>query len=106
MKTYYIRYGDFGNEYDLAWADNKDDGKYLIRNGFERVPRKYAESRARAERWRRQVDQAFSGYADDDIKPAKYWILYEHKEASGWLLEEDPLMLLYNKYKLKGVIWE
>lgn len=34
MKDYFIRYGEFRNQYDLSWADTIKDGNRLKAAGF------------------------------------------------------------------------
>ena len=63
MKKYYIRYPrNFGNEYDLRYVDGVDDELRAIEQGYERITKKEALEKCRAERWARKHDQAFSGY--------------------------------------------
>ena len=100
-RIYFIRWGQFRNQYDLAWADTDEDKTLLSRIGFSRTSRKEAERLAREERWRRVFDQAFSGYADNAVYPAGY---YSAKVQNG---PSDPRNWLdRNRYELKGVIWE
>lgn len=96
-KTYFIRYGDFGNTYDLAWADNESDTEDLISTGFERCSRKWAERQAHAEIDRRKYDPAFSGYADRAVYPAQYYTGKPRDDIQQWL---------WRNFTLKGVIWE
>lgn len=100
-KQYFIRRGNFGNVYDLAWADNKEDCRMLEEMGFERESRKHAEHNARMERWRRKYDQSCSGYADESIYPAKY---YTPEVQNDW--QGAEMWLYHHNYELKGVIWE
>lgn len=91
MRKYYIRQGNFGNQYDLAYAETSEQCSMLEAIGFTRESRKFAEYDARAERDRRKYDQAFSGYADDVIYPAQYYIIAENKDvcdADTWLWRE------------------
>jgi len=63
MKKYYIRYPrNFGNEYDLRFVDGVDDELRAIEQGYERITKKEALEKCRAERWARKNDPAFSGY--------------------------------------------
>ncbi len=96
MKTYFIRWGDFSNVYDLAWADNKADISWLVSQHFERCTRREAEYRARRERDRRKYDQAFVYYASDAIRPAKFYQVPAY-DAGTWL---------YRNCELKGLIFE
>lgn len=63
MKKYYIKYPrNFGNEYDLRFVDGLDDELRAIEQGYERITKKEALEKCRAERWARKNDPAFSGY--------------------------------------------
>ena len=96
-KRYMIRYGNFGNIYDLAWADTEEDNRKLAVIGFEHCSRKWAERKARDEIDRRAMNPAFSGYASRAVYPAIYYLMG---------LDDDPETYLVRNYKLKGVIWE
>lgn len=69
-RSYYVHYyRDFGNTYNLYWADCPE----MIANlpdGAERITYKRAVELCRREREARGFDQAFSGYADAMIMPA------------------------------------
>lgn len=111
MKAYYIRFWkNFSNTFELAWADNSADRKWLVSAGFERCTRKYAEMKARNERYAREHDQAFSGYGDTSIAPAAYWKLNERRYNADTNGDRDrgpdPEVWLYDNCELKGVIWE
>ena len=96
-RKFFIRHGDFGNVYDLAWADTLAHCSQLIGMGFTQCSRKYAERKARDERYRRHFDQYFSGYADNAVHPAVYYVEWP---------EEDCDTKLWKEYDLNGVIWE
>ena len=96
-KTYYIRYGEFGNMYDLAWADNASDAEKLVSIGFTKCSRKWAEERAHAEIERQLYNPAFSGYADRAVYPAHYYTGKPRDDLQEWL---------WRNFTLKGVIWE
>ena len=96
-KKYFIRYGNFANMYDLAWAKDDAEMGALEKIGFERCSRKWAEQKAREEIDRQHYDAAFSGYADRAINPAKYFTEIAASERDTWL---------WRNYNLKGVIWE
>lgn len=70
MKTYYIRYPrDFENEYDLCYCETAVEQGEAEAAGFERITRKEAEGKCKAERDRRKYNQAFSGFGDAEIVP-------------------------------------
>ena len=96
-KTYFIRYGNFGNVYDLAWADNESDREDLVSIGFDKCSRKWAERQARAEIDRQHFNPQFSGYADRAIYPAQYYTNQSDETCETWL---------WRNFELKGVIWE
>ena len=100
-KKYFIRYGNFANMYDLAWAKDAAEMSALESIGFERCSRKWAEQQARNEIDREHYDAAFSGYADRAINPAKY---YTKEKSEDWCCDRDTW--LWRNYNLKGVIWE
>lgn len=68
-KQYFVRFGSFGNMYSLRWADTAEGVQSLLRAGYDRTPRSEAVGLARAERWRREYDRAFSGFADIQVLP-------------------------------------
>ena len=96
MKTYFIRWGDFANTYELAWADNKDDVSWLVSQNFARCTRRQAEYCAQLERDCRKYDPAFSGFASSAIYPAKFYQV-PVEDADTWL---------YRNCELKGLIFE
>ena len=100
-KKYFIRYGNFANIYDLAWAKDDAEMSALESIGFERCSRKWAEQKAREEIDRQHYDVAFSGYADRAIKPALY---YTNEKREYWDINRHDWLWRY--YNLKGVIWE
>ena len=61
-------YKDFGNTYNLLYADTEDELK-MIPEDAERITRKEAESLASMENYRRKYDGSFSGFADNAIYP-------------------------------------
>ena len=68
-RQYYVHYyKDFGNTYDLIYADAEDD-LTLIPEGAQRITRKEAETLCSMENYRRKYDQSFSGFADNMIYP-------------------------------------
>lgn len=71
-KQYFVhRYNDFGNTYNLYWADSPEMIAALP-EGAERISRKEAIRLCRDEKQRAANDPAFSGYATDTIFPAGY----------------------------------
>lgn len=96
-KKYFIRYGNFANMYDLAWAKDDAEMSALEKIGFERCSRKWAEQKAREEIDRQHYDPSFSGYADRAVNPAKYFTEIPASDRDTWL---------WRYYNLKGVIWE
>lgn len=68
MKSYWVKYGEFANNYSLRKAWNASEGCCLILAGYQRITRKEAERLASAERRRRKENPQFAGYADDTIK--------------------------------------
>lgn len=100
MRKYFIRRGEFWNQYDLAYAENAQECAALEAIGFTRESRKHAEHDARVERDRRKYDQAFSGYADDIIYPAMYYVIWKNAdpcEAETWL---------WRNYERRGLYME
>lgn len=61
-------YKDFGNTYNLLYADTEDELK-MIPEDAERITRKEAESLASRENYRRKYDGSFSGFADNAVYP-------------------------------------
>lgn len=100
MKKYFVNYGDFANQYSLFYVENPTDERYAARKfpNAERIPKKRAVELAQLERFRRQSNQAFSGYADDIILPAQYhgfasWGLdYGVLRRNGRILERTGLV--------------
>ena len=66
---YWIKRGDFANQYFLEYTRTPQQAIKAKEEGFEQITRKEAERLCRAERDRAKYDQAFSGYADDRIWP-------------------------------------
>ena len=100
-KKYFIRYGNFANMYDLAWAKDDAEMSALESIGFERCSRKWAEQKAREEIDRQHYDPYFSGYADRAVMPALY---YTNEKCEYWDVNRRDWLWRY--YNLKGVIWE
>lgn len=93
MKHYYVRYGKFGNCYDLTYAETAKDAAALESMNFERCTRTKALALARNERDRQVYDQMFSGYADTDVMPP------------AWYIVGITDTKLYAAYECKGHIW-
>lgn len=89
MRTYYIKDGEFSNQYSLRYAENKEQAQILLDKGYSKTTRANAISWARREKYLRDHDLSFSGFADDCIKP------YDWDDRDG-----DPF------YKVKNYIME
>lgn len=68
-KQYYLWYGDFGNVYNLYWAETAEQIKLAKESGYTRITRRQAEKLCAEENNRRKYDGNFSGYADNLIFP-------------------------------------
>ena len=91
MKRYFVHYyRDFGNTYNLYWADSPEM-ENVLPAGAEQITRRQAEALARAERDRRKYDEYFSGYASDAIFPVDY--------------PQDEDIRNDLRYELRGYIW-
>ena len=93
-RQYYIHYyKNFGNTYDLIYADTEDD-LTLIPEDAERITRKEAEAFCSRENYRRKCDPSFSGFADNMIYPVG---LDSYKRSD-----------IYNDHRFyrNGYIWE
>lgn len=64
-RKYYVSWGNFGNSYALYHAP----ADFTPPPEWERITRKEAERLARAERYRRDHEPAFSEFADAWIYP-------------------------------------
>lgn len=93
-RQYFVHYyRDFGNAYDLLYADTENELN-LIPDEAEHITRKEAEALAAAENYRRKYDRNFSGYADNAIYPVT-------------MNEEDKMHLANSdKYYKSGYVWE
>lgn len=100
-KTYYIWNGDFGNVYNLYWAETPEQIKLAEENGYTRITRRQAEKLCAEENNRRNYDSNFSGYADNLIYPIGYegihakWDLYNRRDVvcNGYVVEYKPKRL-------------
>ena len=72
MKKYFIKYGEFGNTYDVRYTENIAEEAQAIEQGMERISRKEAIGLCARENERRKENPAFSGYASDVILPFGY----------------------------------
>lgn len=43
-KQYYVWHGDFGNVYNLYWAETPEQIKLAEKNGYSRITRRQAEN--------------------------------------------------------------
>lgn len=68
-KQYYVWHGDFGNVYNLYWAETPEQIKLAEKNGYSRITRRQAEKLCAEENNRRKFDGNFSCYADNLIFP-------------------------------------
>ena len=71
-KHYWVRRGDFANQYTLGYTETAEQEEWAEQAGCERITRKEAEQLCRDERYRERHDSAFSGYADSVILPVWY----------------------------------
>ena len=69
MKKYVVKYGGFANVYTLAYTETPEHFTDALKHGYERITRKEAEHMCAVENWRREHDQAFSGFGDNRIYP-------------------------------------
>lgn len=69
MKQYVIKYGRFGNEYDLCWISSAEQAAEAAAAGYERISRREAERLCAEENSRRKYDGQFSGFAPSLIYP-------------------------------------
>lgn len=94
-KQYYLWYGDFGNVYNLYWAETAEQIKLAKESGYTRITRRQAEKLCAEENNRRNYDDNFSGYADNLIWPIDYegehaeWDLYNRRNVfqDGYVVE-------------------
>ena len=64
MKKYYIKYPrNFGNEYDLRYVDGLDDELRVLEQGYERIAKKEALKKCRAEEARERKNARQREYA-------------------------------------------
>lgn len=86
-RQYFVHYyKDFGNTYNLLYADTEEALK-AVPEEAERITRKKAESLVADENRRRKADGSFSGYADNAIWPADATD-YELMNLNGKYLEK------------------
>lgn len=74
MRKYCVKYGDFANDYSLAYAENEKEFEDLLNNRFEKITRKEAINLAIDERERRKLNETFSGSASNYIYPAGFYL--------------------------------
>lgn len=73
MRKYYVHYWrDFGNTYNLYYAETTEQEALAREMGAEQITRKRAEQLCRDENYRRKYDTAFSTYADNVIYPIDF----------------------------------
>lgn len=70
-RSYFVRYGAYSNVYKLRWVFDWDRSAIvdLTDRGYERITYLDAVALCKSERWRRETDSAFSGYADISVYP-------------------------------------
>ena len=90
MKKYFVRRGNFANNYNLYHAETQKELAALPQDA-EQITRKEAEGLCIDERRRRKENPAFSGYADPMIYPADY-----DGSAESW--ESQPKKFIVNGY--------
>ena len=91
MKKYFIKKGEYYNEYNLFYTDCQADEK-LLPKGCEQIARTEAITKCIEENTRRKSDPNFSGYADCHIFPVV------NREKIDF--ENNP------NYELIDYIWE
>lgn len=69
MRSYWIKRGEFSNQYGLVYCNSTIDEEKAQTAGYERITRKEAIAKCREERNRQKADPAFAGYADSYIYP-------------------------------------
>lgn len=93
MKKYYISYyRDFGNTYNLYWAETLEQIAALPEN-VKQITRREAERKCAEEKSRRRLDPDFAYYASAVILPADY------SGEDDW--RDDPA-----HYRMNGYIVE
>lgn len=86
MRTYYVRYHGFRNHYEVVWCPS---GEIPEGEEWVRITRVKAISLCAAERRRRKVNPAMSGYASTYIWPYCETGDTEHAyKAKGYIVEE------------------
>lgn len=92
MKHYYIRYPrNFANEFDLVWIEHTDTESInrATDEGYERITRTDAYNKISLEKWRREYDQAMSGYAPTAIIPYRIEGLPEDERPLFQRIDKD-----------------
>ena len=98
-KQYYVWHGDFGNVYNLYWAETPEQIKLAEKNGYTRITRRQAEKLCAEENNRRKFDGNFSCYADNLIFPVDYegihaqWDLFNQRG----IVFQDGYVVKYKK---------
>lgn len=88
MRTYYVRYHRFCNSYEVVWCPA---GKKLDVEEWMRITRRKAIELCAAERRRRKVNPAMSGYASTHIWPYNETPGHNRffaTDVSGYIVEE------------------
>lgn len=98
MRKYYVQYWrNFGNTYNLYYAETAEQEALAQKKGAEQITRKQAEQLCRDENYRRKYDTAFSLYADNVIYPVDfdgYWM------DLGYTLTQRGYLMEYRSPKI------
>lgn len=68
MKKYFVKYGRFGNEYEVVFTTSAKKAGKAVADGFSEITAENARELTKSERERRKYDNAFSGYASARIE--------------------------------------
>ena len=71
-RTYWVKRGNFANEYTVCYADTPEQKLFAEVDNFEQINREEAFILVRRERRRRRENPSFSGYASAVILPVDY----------------------------------
>ena len=99
---YFIKRGNFRNEYLLLFTENADQSLDLRNQGCERITRKEAVQFCIDERKRQRSNPDFSGYASASVYPYNY-IKHEFSQITPDNKIKD--INANEKYWLDKYIW-
>lgn len=68
-KSYWIKRGEFANQYALEYTSTPEQEAQAWRQGYEPIKRVEAENLCRLERDREKYDPSFAGYGDNRVWP-------------------------------------